>query len=465
MVYATFSRPADATDALKRGVTTLSDGATVPMKPLESKFKRLRITGLLSHISDEKLLYKLQDYGEQIQIKRCTFPKDYEVKYLQNIENGMRVATMVVKNHIPNTLNLDDCPFGVKYEGQPTTCNYCKGLGHFIRECPKLICKTCNAKGHTASRCTAQVCQNCKVVGHFYDKCPFACSMCGEAHTLDECEMEVVVESDGDSEEEDDNVPANQDDVSDSDSIKTVKEGTSQEEPFQWADATDSNEWNANVTSSHVSEIDFPSLSSTTQPTSDPTGAPEKAPAHNDDTPRPDYNNKTSSQTKVKNRHKKKLKEKQDKEKEVSSQKEQQPSAVNALKVPEEPCAPVDLSDVPSAQSTGDDRLSAMAPEPFTSSERKEVSSVSQETTVVVTQNTDSDTDVSEFTDLCENIAAIDDSFKNAELRRSSRISSKRNISPAADVIPLGSLKKSKNKPAPEEESSEEPEGSDIEID
>lgn len=47
-------------------------------------------------------------------------------------------------------------PCRVSWMGAPPFCNYCKGYGHFIPQCPKrlsIICSACNASGHVSFTC------------------------------------------------------------------------------------------------------------------------------------------------------------------------------------------------------------------------------------------------------------------------------------------------------------------------
>ena len=45
-------------------------------------------------------------------------------------------------------------------------CNYCKEIGHKIKDCSKLICSYCHEHGHSTRKCQIKPCLYCNQCGH-----------------------------------------------------------------------------------------------------------------------------------------------------------------------------------------------------------------------------------------------------------------------------------------------------------
>ena len=57
--------------------------------------------------------------------------------YIYIIPNGVSQVTITLTKHIPSQLMVDGHRAVLSYEGQPTTCYGCGGIGHLYPSCPK----------------------------------------------------------------------------------------------------------------------------------------------------------------------------------------------------------------------------------------------------------------------------------------------------------------------------------------
>jgi hypothetical protein len=71
-------------------------------------------------------------YGEVKDLRDEAWSKSYRYK----ISNGIRIATMNLKEHIPSYMTIASQKVIISYEGQPATCYGCNNTGHQIQDCP-----------------------------------------------------------------------------------------------------------------------------------------------------------------------------------------------------------------------------------------------------------------------------------------------------------------------------------------
>jgi hypothetical protein len=56
--------------------------------------------------------------------------------YRYPVSNGVRIAVVALKHHIPSVMNMDGTRVLLTYDGQPLTCYGCGEVGHQYQACP-----------------------------------------------------------------------------------------------------------------------------------------------------------------------------------------------------------------------------------------------------------------------------------------------------------------------------------------
>jgi hypothetical protein len=79
--------------------------------------KRVRITNLPPEIRDVTIRAELARYGEIRDIQEEKWSKAYRFV----VANGIRIATITLKQHIPSYLKIEGHRVSASYEGQSTT--------------------------------------------------------------------------------------------------------------------------------------------------------------------------------------------------------------------------------------------------------------------------------------------------------------------------------------------------------
>ena len=95
--------------------------------------KRLRITRLPPEITESDVRAYMTQYGEVKSVRDELWNSAYRYK----VFNGVRIADMKLKKHIPSHLNILGYDALIAYDGQPQTCYRCNEVGHQRQECPR----------------------------------------------------------------------------------------------------------------------------------------------------------------------------------------------------------------------------------------------------------------------------------------------------------------------------------------
>jgi hypothetical protein len=93
--------------------------------------KKIRIANLPPETPDVKIRQTMVNYGEITEIVEEQWSKAYRY----TVSNGIRIATMTLKRHIPSVINIDGVRALISYEGQPLTCYGCGEMGHQYQSC------------------------------------------------------------------------------------------------------------------------------------------------------------------------------------------------------------------------------------------------------------------------------------------------------------------------------------------
>jgi hypothetical protein len=83
--------------------------------------RSILIANLPPEVNNGSIVNVLQKYGEVKEIKDETWSKTYRYK----IYNGIRMANMSLKTHIPSYVTIAGHRVLLSYEGQPATCYGC----------------------------------------------------------------------------------------------------------------------------------------------------------------------------------------------------------------------------------------------------------------------------------------------------------------------------------------------------
>jgi molybdenum cofactor biosynthesis enzyme MoaA len=104
----------------------------VTIEPAGMGIRTIRIANLTPEVNDQTILNILTKYGEVTELKEEQWSRNYRYK----IYDGIRIATMNLREHIPSYVTIANNRVLVSYDGQPLTCYGCNHTGHQFQECP-----------------------------------------------------------------------------------------------------------------------------------------------------------------------------------------------------------------------------------------------------------------------------------------------------------------------------------------
>jgi hypothetical protein len=104
----------------------------VKIEPAGMGIKTIRIANLPPEVNERGTANILSRYGEVKDLRDEAWSKSYRYK----ISNGIRIATMNLKEHIPSYMTIASHKVLISYEGQPATCYGCNNTGHQFQDCP-----------------------------------------------------------------------------------------------------------------------------------------------------------------------------------------------------------------------------------------------------------------------------------------------------------------------------------------
>jgi len=105
----------------------------VKIEPAGMEVRRIITANLPAEVHDRIIRKMLTKYGEVKDITEDTWSSVYRCK----VSNGIRKATVNLKQHIPSYITIANNRVLITYEGQPPTCYGCNGTGHQYLECPR----------------------------------------------------------------------------------------------------------------------------------------------------------------------------------------------------------------------------------------------------------------------------------------------------------------------------------------
>jgi hypothetical protein len=94
--------------------------------------RKIRIANLLPEVNASQIRACLVKYGEVKEIRDEMWNRVYQDK----VSNGVRIADMNLKQHVPSHMTIDGHRALISYNGQPTTCYGCNNTGHYYQDCP-----------------------------------------------------------------------------------------------------------------------------------------------------------------------------------------------------------------------------------------------------------------------------------------------------------------------------------------
>jgi hypothetical protein len=103
----------------------------VKTEPAGMGVRRIRIANLLPEVHDRIIREMLTKYEE---VKDIT-EDAWSCIYRYNVSNGISIATVNLKQHIPSHMTIANNGVLISYEGQPPNCYGCNGTGHQYQEC------------------------------------------------------------------------------------------------------------------------------------------------------------------------------------------------------------------------------------------------------------------------------------------------------------------------------------------
>lgn len=98
--------------------------------------KKIRLAGLPPEVKEVTIKGHLAKYGEVVNIRDEIWAAAYRYK----VYNGVRIAELKLKQHMPSNLTIAGIDIIVTYDGQPQTCYRCNEPGHQKIDCPRRQC-------------------------------------------------------------------------------------------------------------------------------------------------------------------------------------------------------------------------------------------------------------------------------------------------------------------------------------
>jgi len=93
---------------------------------------KVRLAGLPPEIQEHTVNEHLNKYGETIRLRDEMWAAAYRYK----VYNGVRIAEIKLKKHIPSHMSVAGNDIMISYDGQSPTCYRCNETGHLQSECP-----------------------------------------------------------------------------------------------------------------------------------------------------------------------------------------------------------------------------------------------------------------------------------------------------------------------------------------
>jgi hypothetical protein len=106
--------------------------STVMIEVAGMGMRKVQIANLAPEIPDSVVRAALTKYGDVRDITEEKWARQYRYA----VSNGIRVANMSLKTHVPSHLVIAGTRVLVSYEGQPVTCYNCNATGHQYMDCP-----------------------------------------------------------------------------------------------------------------------------------------------------------------------------------------------------------------------------------------------------------------------------------------------------------------------------------------
>ena len=94
--------------------------------------RQVRIANLPPELPNEIIKEHRTKYG----IVHGVTEEKWSTMYRYAVGNGIRIATVELKSHIPSNIHIDGYRTLVSYTGQPVTCYVCNSPSHMAQECP-----------------------------------------------------------------------------------------------------------------------------------------------------------------------------------------------------------------------------------------------------------------------------------------------------------------------------------------
>lgn len=95
--------------------------------------KKVRIACLPPEVKENEIRICLSKYGEVRNIRDEMWTSGYRYK----VYNGIRIADIRLKQHLPSHISIVGNDALISYDGQPQTCYRCNEAGHQRQDCPR----------------------------------------------------------------------------------------------------------------------------------------------------------------------------------------------------------------------------------------------------------------------------------------------------------------------------------------
>jgi len=109
-----------------------SDLSMVQIQIAGMGMRRIRIAIPPPELPNRTIGDVLTKYGEDKEITEDAWSRTYRYP----VSNGVRMAVLSLKQHIPSHMTIRSNKILISYEGQPPTCYGCKGTGHQYQNSP-----------------------------------------------------------------------------------------------------------------------------------------------------------------------------------------------------------------------------------------------------------------------------------------------------------------------------------------